>query len=189
MWGCTYPCSQLNASFYFPTMLIYFLEVSFCFLELPFCFRECPFVFQNCLSFIYCMHLFEKCFSPTDCTISSCHSELLGEIIYDLLLFCFLLELFIDQLHHHPRFRGRCWMHDLQNEPHNYQETMILGRWGIEHANENFFLFLMIFDRVFEYLEMQKQLLCFKTLHLRQKSSVSFILGGKTKPPFSLLLS
>ena len=58
--------------------------------------QKCP-VFQNCLLFIYCACLFPRMFFPADCTCSSC-SKLLWEILITLLLFCFLTELFIDQL-------------------------------------------------------------------------------------------
>ena len=125
-----------------------FPGIAFLFSTVYFCFPELPSFYLLCASF------WKFLFFPTDCTVSCSCSELLREITFHLFLFCFLLGLFIDQLHRHPRFRGRCWMHDLQNGSYNYQETMFVGRWAIEHANESFFLFLMIFDRVFEYLEM-----------------------------------
>ena len=136
--------------FYYPKLLFYLSEEQFCSLELPFCLPRCTFVFQNCLHFyLLCASFWKILFFPTDCTVSSSCSELLREIIFHFFLFCFLLELFLGQLHHshHPRFRGRCWMHDLQNGPYNYQETMFLGRWGIEHANEKTVLKLFTYDK------------------------------------------
>ena len=75
-WGCTYSCSHVNVSFYFP-------KIPFSSRNCPFMIPNCPFIFQksnfvpwNCLFvfhgvllfsriafiFIYCVHLFEKFF-------------------------------------------------------------------------------------------------------------------------------
>lgn len=156
-WGCTYSCSHVNVSFCFPKIPFSSRNCPFMIPNCPFIFQKsnfvpwnCLFVFQNCLHFyLLCASFWKILFFPTDCTVSTSCSELLREIIFHFFLFCFLLELFLGQLHHshHPRFRGRCWMHDLQNGPYNYQETMFLGRWGIEHANEKTVLKLFTYDR------------------------------------------
>ena len=115
------PFYFLELPLYFPELPIYFPEGPFSFLELPFCFLKVPFYFalpfyfskipsfpkktQNCslvfqkyLLFIYSVHLFPRVFFSPDCTFSLPCIELLKEIIFALLLFCFHLELCICQL-------------------------------------------------------------------------------------------
>ena len=96
--------------FYFPELPFYFPEVSFYFSKVPVHFPEvpisqkCPIVFQNCplvsisAFFLFTVRLFflEYFFPPADCTFSLSSSESCSEI-FPLLLFCFLLELFIDK--------------------------------------------------------------------------------------------
>ena len=82
----------------FPELPFYFQNCFFIFQYWSFIFQKCPFVSWNCPLFIYCVGLFPRMFfSPANCTFSL-SSELLREIIFAMLLFCFLLELFIDQL-------------------------------------------------------------------------------------------
>ena len=57
-------------------------------------------------------------------------------------------------------------MHIHQNGSYNDQETMFLEGWVIGNVDENF---AMIFDKVFENLEMWKQLLCFEVLEYLHK--------------------
>ena len=116
--------------FYFQLMLLCFLEFPFCFPEVPFhfskipcCFLELSFVYQKCLIFIFYAHLFPRMiFFPVDDTFSLSHSELLREIIFALLLFCFLLQLFIDQLmmqHHacaHIQAINKLWLLDARTK-------------------------------------------------------------------------
>ena len=102
--------------FYFRKLPFYFSEVSCCFLELSFSFLGLPFCPKSAFLFLrntllfsriafsfpevpsfYCVRLFPKCFFPVDCTFTSSCSELLREIIFAFLLFCFLMELFTDQ--------------------------------------------------------------------------------------------
>ena len=100
--------------FYLPELPFYLQVMLFCFLELPFpfpeklfsfskmpyCFPELFFSLPELLLFYYFLSVsFSKnAFFPADCTFSLSCSELLRAIIFALLLFCFLLELFIDQL-------------------------------------------------------------------------------------------
>ena len=106
---------------YFPELPVYFSEGPFSFLGLPFCFPKVPFYFallfyfskipsfpkkiQNCslvfqkyLLFIYCVRLFPRVFFFPDFIFSSPCTEVLKEMIFALLLFCFHLELCIRQL-------------------------------------------------------------------------------------------
>ena len=57
-------------------------------------------------------------------------------------------------------------MHVHQNGSYNDQETMFLEGWVIGNVDENF---AMIFDKVFENLQMSKQLLCFEVLEYLHK--------------------
>ena len=85
--------------FYFPEVSFCFLEVSFYFSKMPYCFRELPISFPEVSSFqLFLCASFSNAFFPADCTFTSSCSELLGEIIFASLLFCFLLEHFTDQL-------------------------------------------------------------------------------------------
>ena len=53
--------------------------------------------FSRIAFFLFTVRLFPRMFFPADCTCSSC-SKLLWQILITLLLFCFLTQLFIDQL-------------------------------------------------------------------------------------------
>ena len=95
----------LELTLCFPELPFYFLELTFCFPEvssyfskMPYCFSELPTLFPEVSSFyLLCASFSKNAFFPVDCTLSSSCSELLRQI-FPLLLFCFLLELFIDQL-------------------------------------------------------------------------------------------
>ena len=88
---CECPCPQVKVPFYIPKNPFYSHNC-------PFIFQRCPFVSWNCcFAFQKCLFYFSKIF-PTDCTFSSSCSEPFREIIFALLLFCFLFELFIGQL-------------------------------------------------------------------------------------------
>ena len=103
--------SFLELPFYFPELLFCFLELPFCFIELPFCFPEVSFYFIRmpyCFPelrfsfpevsfFVYCARLYPRMLFLANYSLSSSCSELLRQIIFALLLFCFLLKLFIDQ--------------------------------------------------------------------------------------------
>ena len=82
----------------FPGIALLFSRSVFLFLKKwPIVFQDCILVFQKCLLFCTMRISFQECFFPADCTFLSC-SEQFREIIFALLLFCFLLELFFDQL-------------------------------------------------------------------------------------------
>ena len=88
----------LELPFFFPEVFFCFPEAPFYFSKIPYCFRELPFSFPEVLSiYLLCTSFSRNAFFAADCTFSSC-SEMVTEIIYTLLLFCFLMELFIDQL-------------------------------------------------------------------------------------------
>ena len=73
--------------------------IIFVFQKCPFVFQSCLLVFQKCLCLYYCARLFPRMLlSPADCNFSSSWSELFKEIIFALLLFCFLFKLIIDKL-------------------------------------------------------------------------------------------
>ena len=113
------PFYSQNCSFIFQNCSFIFQNRPFVSFNRPFIFQKCPFVlkkflfilqkclivfqnyhlvFQKCL-FLFTIHVFfQECFFPADFTFSSTCSELLREIIFALLLFCFPLETFIDQL-------------------------------------------------------------------------------------------
>ena len=90
----------------FPEVLFCFLELSFCFSKVPlyfskmsYCFPEFPFSFPEVTScYLLCISFSKNAFFPGDCALSWSSSKLLREIIFTLLLFHFLLELFTDQL-------------------------------------------------------------------------------------------
>ena len=113
------PFYSQNCSFIFQNCSFIFQNRPFVSFNRPFIFQKCPFVFkkflfilQKCLIvfqnydlvfqkcfFLFTVHVFfQECFFPADFTFSSTCSELLREIIFALLLFCFPLETFIDQL-------------------------------------------------------------------------------------------
>ena len=92
------PFCFLELPFCFPEVLFCFPEVPFYFSKMPYCFRELPFSFPEVPSiYLLCTSFSKKAFFAADCTFSSC-SELIREIIFTLLLFCFLMKLFIDQV-------------------------------------------------------------------------------------------
>ena len=104
-WGCRYPCSLVNTPFYLPKTLFYsqncpFLRnCYFIFEKCPIVFQNCFLVFQKCLLFIlfyfFGVHFFLECFFLL--IVPSPHPvESYSLRIFTLLLFCFLLELFID---------------------------------------------------------------------------------------------
>ena len=67
------------------------------FSSIVFLFSRSAFIFlKNALLVIYCASFSKNVFSPADCTFLSC-SELLRDTVFALPLFCFLIELFIDQ--------------------------------------------------------------------------------------------
>ena len=85
-----YPLASWNYPFVFQKGIFIFEKCCIVFQNFPLAFQRCLLSFHCCLSFS------KNTFFPTDCTFSSSCSELLREIIFALLLFCFLLELFID---------------------------------------------------------------------------------------------
>ena len=87
----------LLTPFIFQKRLLFSRRTFLISLKYPIVFQKCPLVLQKCLHFIYCERLFSRMlFFPADSTFSLFSSELLREVIFAL-LFCFLLELFIDQ--------------------------------------------------------------------------------------------
>ena len=82
--------------FLFSRSALLFSRSSF-FSKMLYCFQELLFSFQKCF-FICFACFFPRMLFSADCTFSYSCSELLGEIIFALLLFYFLLKLFIDHL-------------------------------------------------------------------------------------------
>ena len=93
-----------------------FLKNSLLFSGIVLCLPEVPYFYFLCTSFS------KNDFFPVDDTFSLSHSELLREIIFALLLFCFLLQLFIDQLmmlHHacaHIQAINKLWLLDTRTK-------------------------------------------------------------------------
>ena len=93
-----------------------FLKNSLLFSGIVLCLPEVPYFYFLCTSFS------KNDFFPVDDTFSLSHSELLREIIFALLLFCFLLQLFIDQLmmqHHacaHIQAINKLWLLDARTK-------------------------------------------------------------------------
>ena len=98
---------------YFPDVPFCFLKLVFCFPEVPFCFLDVPFPFSEihyCFSafgfsfpevpsfYLLCMSFSKNDFFQLICALSLSGSQLLRDIMFVLLLFYFLLELFADQL-------------------------------------------------------------------------------------------
>ena len=106
-WSCKCSCPQVNVLFSFLKIknILLFKELLFYYPELPFylrfliSFQSISLVFQKNLLFIYCKcFFFQECFFSAFCIFSLFCSELLREMIFSLLLFRFLLELFVDQI-------------------------------------------------------------------------------------------
>ena len=110
-WGYKCPCPQVcpftsQKSSFIPNWPFHFPHVSFCFPEVPpfyfskmfYCFPELPFSFPETPSFYLLWASFSKnAFFPAACTFLP-SSGLPTKMIFVSLLFCVLLELFIDQL-------------------------------------------------------------------------------------------
>ena len=135
---------------------------------MPFYFPEVPFCFPEVSFHLLCATFSKNAFSPANCTFSTSCSELLREIIFSLLLFCFLFRLYIGQFMmscillmftfkqytSSSSSRYYCVLLNFYmsiglditlnraptNGSCNDQETMFFGRRVIEHADENFLL-------------------------------------------------
>ena len=95
---CPFTSPSFTNAFYFPEAPFVFQKNFFNFSKIPYCFPEVPFGSPEMPSFyLLWASFFKNAFFPADCTFSLFSSELLREIIFAL-FFCFVIELFIDQL-------------------------------------------------------------------------------------------
>ena len=118
----------------FPGITLLFSRSAFLFLKNALLFSRITLQFSRSPFFLFIVHIFlQEFFFPADCNFSFSYTELLREIIFVLLFYCFLFELFIDQ------FIITCILRPT-NASYNDQEATFLGRSIIEHADENVFV-------------------------------------------------
>ena len=94
---CTILFPEISLLFSRSTFL--FSRCAFSFLRLTLLFSSIWLQFSRSAFFLFTVHVFfQEWFFPADCALSLSGSQLLRDIMFALLLFYFLLELFADQL-------------------------------------------------------------------------------------------